>query len=169
MIPYFLVLAGTLARLIPHPPNFTPVTAIALYSGAHCDRKLAIVIPLAVMVLSDIVLGFHPWMLWVYGSFAVIVCLGFWLKTHQGWGSLTAATLIASLFFYVVTCYGSWHAGGVLGKTFQQDLIISLPFYRNMLTGDCIYVGIFFGLHRALRLFTLNKPALSKLMFQPGS
>src|SRR5262245_56428806 len=50
-----VILAAALARLVPHPPNFAPIGAMALLAGAcFADRRLASAVPLAAMFLSDL-------------------------------------------------------------------------------------------------------------------
>ena len=169
MIPYVLVALGAAARLIPHPPNFTPIGAIALYGGAHLPKRLALIVPLGALFLSDALKGFYPGMAYVYPSFLLVGCLGLWLRSHPRFGALTGATVLGSTLFFLITLYGSWLSGEVPPiLTFKADLIASLPFYRNMLAGDLMYVGIFFGLHRAAQAAALNRPDLRKLLFQGG-
>src|SRR5580693_5507977 len=87
--PRFTTLAAMIffaaaSRLIPHPPNFTPVAAMALFGGACVsDKRLAFGLPLAALLLSDAVLGFYHSMIWVYGSFALMVCLGMQLRSRR--------------------------------------------------------------------------------------
>ncbi|MCI0658612.1 MAG: hypothetical protein L0170_16285, partial [Acidobacteria bacterium] len=66
---YLLIALATICRLIPHPPNFTPVLAVALFGGATLPRRAALAIPLLAMLLSDLALGYpFGWMnLVVYG------------------------------------------------------------------------------------------------------
>ena len=79
-----MILAAAASRLLPHPPNMTPVTAIALFGGATLsDKRLAFVVTLGALFLSDLVLGFHNQMLAVYGSFSLVVCLGLWLQSRR--------------------------------------------------------------------------------------
>ncbi|MEK6768780.1 MAG: DUF6580 family putative transport protein [Gemmatimonadota bacterium] len=79
-----MILAAAASRLIPHPPNFAPIGAMALFGGAcFAQKRWAFVMPLAAMFLSDLVLGLHRLMPVVYGSFALIVCLGFWLRRRR--------------------------------------------------------------------------------------
>src|SRR5438270_13084029 len=79
-----MVLAAAASRLLPHPPNFSPVTAMALLGGAcFAKKRTAFVVPLVALFLSDVLLGFHRLIPLVYGSFAIIVCLGFWLRTRR--------------------------------------------------------------------------------------
>src|SRR5881392_1199654 len=87
--PRFTVLAGMIlaaaaSRLIPHPPNFTPLAAIALFGGANfADKRAAFLVPLGGFFVSDLAIGFYPITPVVYGSFALIVCLGFWVRRRR--------------------------------------------------------------------------------------
>jgi hypothetical protein len=82
-----MILMAAASRLIPHPPNFAPITALALFSGAKfSEKRLALLIPVTALVLSDTVLGFYKQLWVVYGSFCLIVCIGFVLRSelHPG-------------------------------------------------------------------------------------
>src|ERR1700761_7102838 len=79
-----MVLAAMATRLVPHPWNLTSVAAVALFAGAYLeDRRLAFAVPLAALLLSDLVLGFYSGMAAVYLSFALIVGLGLWLRQRR--------------------------------------------------------------------------------------
>ena len=70
------ILGAAALRLVPHPPNFSPIDAIALFSGAYVGRKwLAFAAPLGALLLSDLLLGFYSGMLFQYVSVALIVLL----------------------------------------------------------------------------------------------
>src|SRR6476620_10729261 len=71
------ILLAAALRLVPHPPNFTPIGAMALFSAAYLGRRtLAFVAPLGALLLSDLVLGFYHGMATVYASVALIVLIG---------------------------------------------------------------------------------------------
>ena len=82
-----LICLGVLTRLVPHPPNFVPMGAIALYAGARLPRRLAWIVPMLAMALSDVVIdgGFDGFLYigrWVsYATFALVVGLG---RMHGG-------------------------------------------------------------------------------------
>lgn len=145
-----MILAAALSRLLPHPANVTPVTALALFAAVHLDRRSAFIVPLAAMFLSDLVLGFHNEMAWVYGSFVGIVFIGFWLKNHQSFAATVGATLSGSVLFFIVTNFGMWAATPSFYPHTINGLIecyvAGIPFFRNTLLGDLAYVGILFGL-----------------------
>ena len=70
---FLLILLGLISRLLPHPANFAPIAAIALFSGIYLPKKWALTIPLAAMALGDIVLGSYHWQVMVTVYFAFIV------------------------------------------------------------------------------------------------
>src|SRR5258708_30613914 len=113
-----VVLAAAMSRLIPHPPNFTPVAALALFGGANfADKRTAFLVPLAALLLSDLFLGFSGLTLVVYGSFALIVCLGFWLRRRCIVGPITAATLSGAVVFFILTNLGVWALSSLHPRT----------------------------------------------------
>ena len=74
------IAAAAALRLVPHPPNFSPIDAMALFSGAYLGRRgIAFVAPLAALLLSDLVLGFYHGVATVYSTVALIVVIGWWL------------------------------------------------------------------------------------------
>src|SRR2546421_5134075 len=104
-----MILAAAAARLLPHPPNFAPVAALALFGGAHfADKRAAFGVPLAALLLSDAVLGFYSGMIAVYGSFALIVALGRSLRSRCSLLPIAGTALAGSALFFVVTNFAVW-------------------------------------------------------------
>ncbi len=147
VIPYgLIVILAVLTRLLPHPPNFAPIDGLALFSGSKFSKKIAVVIPLAAMVLSDIFLGFHNTIFFVYISFVVIAIMGSFIKQTK-WYSLAAASFLSSVIFFLVTNFGVWYVGGLYPKTFSgliEAYVMGLPFFGNTLLSDFIYSFSFF-------------------------
>jgi hypothetical protein len=145
-----MIIVAALTRFLPHPPNVAPITAIALFGAMMLDRRWAIVVPLAAMLISDAVLGFHNTMIWVYASFAGIVGIGFLLKKHPGVLTTVAASLAGSVLFFVVTNFGVWLSSWNMYPHTTAGLVecyvAALPFFRNSLVGDLAYVAVLFGL-----------------------
>jgi Family of unknown function (DUF6580) len=144
-----LIIAAAATRLLPHPLNFAPVTAIALFGGAKfADRRLAFLVPFVAMLLSDLVLGFHATMPFVYGSFALIVCLGLMLRRRQRMLPIAATTISGSALFFVVTNLGFWLMGSDYPKTvagLTACYVAAIPFFQNTLLGDALYASVLFG------------------------
>jgi hypothetical protein len=144
-----MVLAGTAARLIPHPPNFSPIAALALFGGAtFASRRAAFLVPLAALFLSDLVLGFSAITPVVYASFALITCLGVWLRRRQTVWRLATASLAGAVLFLVVTDFGVWALSDWYPKTLSglaECYAAAIPFFRNTLASDLFYSAVLFG------------------------
>jgi hypothetical protein len=144
-----MVAAAVASRLIPHPWNLTSVAAVALFAGAYVeDRRLAVLVPLAALFVSDLVLGVYKGMAVVYLSFALIVVMGFWLRERRRAPMIAAATLAGSLLFFVMSNLGVWAFGAFYPKTIEglaACFTAALPFFRGTLEGDALYSLILFG------------------------
>lgn len=149
-----LIIMALAGRMLPHPDNFTPVLAVALFGGAMLPAGAALLVPLAALFLSDLALGnAFGWMtLVVYGCFLAGVGLGRWLGTNRTWAKTGAAALGGSLLFYVVTDFAGWALPGVhpqlYPRTFDgllESYRMALPFLRNSLAGDLFWTAVLFG------------------------
>lgn len=159
----FLVLVGTIlaaaaSRLIPHPPNFAPIGAMGLFGGAcFASKRMAFLVPLAAMLLSDLAigllsgdlsLGLHRLIPVVYGSFALIICLGFWLRQRRKAVPIAGAAVASSVLFFVLTNFGVWALGSWYPKTWDGLVacyVAAIPFFHNTLLGDAVYATVLFG------------------------
>jgi hypothetical protein len=144
-----MILGAAAMRLLPHPSNFTPIGALALFAGAHFDdKRFAFIVPLAAMFLSDILIGFHGQMPVIYGAFAVIVAMGFLLKEKKTALKVTGASLIAATFFFVVSNFAVWASDRLYPITLQGLVtcyIAAIPFFQNWLAGTLFYAALLFG------------------------
>ncbi|MFO7447016.1 MAG: DUF6580 family putative transport protein [Ignavibacteriaceae bacterium] len=144
-----LILAAAFSRLIPHPPNFTAVGAIALFGGAYFSRKsFAYIVPVAAMLLSDLFIGFHPGMYAVYISFALIVLIGMTLRNNKKISRVFAASLAASVSFFIITNFVQWLTDPFYAKTtagLVQCYTLAIPFFQYTVIGDLCFVGLMFG------------------------
>ncbi len=130
---------------------------------------MAFAVPLAAMFLSDVAiglvggdlsLGMHRLIPLVYGSFAVIVCVGFRLRRRRKVLPIAGATLLSSVLFFAVTNLGVWALGSWYAKTWDglvACFVAAVPFFRNTLLGDAVYVAVLFG---GLALAEKGLPAL---------
>jgi hypothetical protein len=154
MKPRMAVLIGMIflaagLRLIPHPPNFEPIGAMALFAGAHlAGKRWPFAIPLLALFLSDILIGFHDQMPIVYGAFALMVCLGFALRNHRTAGPVTAAALGASALFFILSNFGVWAFGSLYPRTFAGLIscyVAAIPFFAYTVAGTLFYTAVLFG------------------------
>lgn len=143
-----LVLFVVMARTAPHPANFAPVAAVALFAGAILPRRWAIAAPVTAMVTSDLIIGLHPLVLFTWGSFALIAFASNRLLHNPGLIRVGLGSLGASLLFYVVTNFGVWAQGLMYPMNFGglvHSYVNALPFFRGTFTGDLFYSGVLFG------------------------
>jgi len=144
-----MILVAAALRLIPHAPNFTPITAMALFGGAcFTDKRLAFLVPLLSLFLSDLVIGFYPLMPVVYGTFALTVCLGFWLRQRRTAVRVIGASIMGAVLFFVLADLGEWAFGIMYPKTtagLVECFVMAIPFLGNMLTSTLLYSTLLFG------------------------
>ncbi|MGQ9798154.1 MAG: DUF6580 family putative transport protein [Ignavibacterium sp.] len=145
-----MILAAAFVRLIPHPPNFAPIAAMALFGGAYFNKKsFAFAVPLAAMFLTDAVIGFHSSMWIVYLSFALIVLIGMFMLKNVNIKNVVLASVTASISFFIITNFGVWAFGTMYPKNIAgliECYIAAIPFIQNTLLGDLFYSGIMFGI-----------------------
>lgn len=163
-----LIILAALSRIIPHPTNFSPLMAIALFGGAKFDKKwIAFFVPLVAFLLSDIVLesmgqrGFYDIsQLFVYGGVVLVALLGTSINNAKPI-KLLGYSLSGSAIFWVVSNFGYWVANNMAvgtsmhepGLTLGTTYLRALPFYNiysnqlffNAILGDILYTAILFG------------------------
>jgi hypothetical protein len=144
------ILAAAALRLVPHPPNFTPIGAMALFSGAYLGRRgaVALVVPLGALFLSDLVLGFYRGMPTVYFSVALIVIIGWVALRRVSPIRVGGAAVASSVLFFVLTNFGMWLSSGFYPRTLaglEACYIAAIPFFQNTVAGDLFYAAVLFG------------------------
>lgn len=185
MLAFLMIFGGVLLRLVPHLPNFTPLSATAIFGGAKLNRKFAIFVPLAALALSDYLLlyinpfgdskfdfshlkplaaMFHSTTIYVWGSFIISGLIGIWVRKYQKPNYIIAASLLSSVQFFIITNFGVW-TGGYYGPGISgllKSYLEGLPFFQWTLLGDLFYTGVFFGTYyTALRFIRKPRVALT--------
>ena len=142
-----LIVLSVASRFLSLPPNFSPIMAVALFSGViFANRKLALLIPMAAMLISDIALGLHSTMVGVYLSFGLIAILGMRIK-NVSFKGVFGSSILAALLFFVITNFAVWCAGWY-GYTFEGLVTcyaMAIPFFRATLASSILYSGLLFG------------------------
>lgn len=163
----FIILAGVY-RILPHPYNFSPVGAMALFGGTYFANKyLGIVVPLITLWISDLIINniiftqffptftwFYGGFYWVYGSFILVGCVGWFLKDNVKFWTIPLACLTGSVLFFVFTNFGVWATGSMYPLTLQGLVMCytaAIPFFGPTILGDILFVVLFFGAFELLK------------------
>jgi hypothetical protein len=150
ILAFVLILSAAMSRLIPHPPNFTPVAALALAGGVYLDKRFAFIVPLAALFISDLFLGFHQSMIYVYAGFFAIGFIGIWLRNHKKLRNIATASVTSSIIFFIITIFGVWMIpNSMYPPTFEGLItcyVAAIPFFQNSFMGDIFYTAVLFGL-----------------------
>lgn len=160
-----IILVAALSRLIPNDlHNFSPILAMGLLGGALLkNRKMAFAIPLLAMLISDIFLGFHYMMPFVYGAIALSVMFGIILIKKINVGNILFSSIVSALTFFVVSNFGVWLVSGMYTLDFAGLIncyTMAIPFFRMTLISTLVFSTVFFG---AYYLLGLKIPQLAKV------
>ncbi|TNE70727.1 hypothetical protein EP331_11365 [bacterium] len=145
-----LIVLAIVSRFLPHPPNFAPIMSVALFGGVYLsDKRLAMAIPFVIMFLSDLFLGFHNTLFFVYGSFALMVGAGFWLRNHVSVMNVLFTAIGGSILFFLISNLGVWLTSGgfypMNAAGLMECYTAAIPFFHNSLLGDVVYTSVLFG------------------------
>ena len=160
-----LITLGIVARFLPHPANFAPIGAIAIFSGIYLPKKWALALPLAAMLVSDLFIGFYAWpiMASVYAGFIIMGLIGLAVRKNKKLSTVLGGTILGSLIFYLVTNAAVWAFGSLYPPTaagLLQSYYTAIPFFRNSLLGDLFYTGVLVGAYEtSLALLYKEKKA----------
>ena len=156
IFPFGLILILAFARLIPHPPNFTPVIAVAMMSGYFFKNiNFSFLILLVAMFLSDLFIGFYENVIFVYGALLLITFIFYKISKKINFKNLFIFGFVGSLIFFVISNFGVWLLGspGVFDAPYERNLngliecyILAIPFFGNTFLSTLIfaYPAIFF-------------------------
>ena len=128
-----LIFFAILSRFLPHPPNFTPIAAIALLSTkGFTNRWLMFLIPIMSLFISDLFLGLHATIPFVYTSFVLITLLGSYVKKIN-----ISAVLLSSTIFFLVSNFGVWLIQYPISfEGIIECYTLALPFFLNTVDID---------------------------------
>ena len=157
---FLWIVFGILGRLVPHAPNMTPMTSVALFGGAQLSRARAFAVTTLTLIASDMLLAaveghsiFGTWSLFTYSGFAAVVLAGMFLRTVPTAGRTLGMLFGSSLFFWVWTNFGVWLVGEGTPYAHTVDglaacYIAALPFLGNALVGDLAWgLALFLSFH----------------------
>ncbi|MDP8211721.1 MAG: hypothetical protein P9X22_00335 [Candidatus Zapsychrus exili] len=160
MLAIGLLLIGIVSRLIIHTPNFTPVIALALFGGVYLkNKKYAVILPLTLMAITDMFLGFHNIMLFTWGSIALIAFAGIYVRKNKTFNTVFSSNVLSAVAFFVVTNIGVWASSGMYTLDFAgltRCFMLAVPFFRMTLLSTVVYAVALFGVYELAALKLKN-------------
>lgn len=184
--PVIIIFLVALLRLFPHPPNFAPVGAMALFGGVYLTKRYSLVTIISTLLVSDYLLLyinpfspnwfnfstfyapsalFHSTTIFVYGSFIINILIGWIISKKRSVLTIVSGSLLASLQFFLITNFAVWvmgtYARGLDGLI--QSYIMGLPFFKYTLLGDIYYTIAIFGVYELALYYQDRKNSLLKI------
>ena len=158
--PISLILILALARLIPHPPNFTPIIAVAIMSGYFFKNiKLSFLALIVTMLVSDLFIGFYENVIFVYASLLLITFIFYKISNKISFKNLFVYSFIGSLIFFIISNFGVWALGspGAYDVAYGKNLnglvecyILAIPFFGNTFLSTLIFAYPAIFIYRSL-------------------
>ncbi len=140
MFAILLIVLGICSRLVPHISQFTAILAVTMFAGLYLKPRQALIVPLILMMVTDIIIGFHDTMWFTYGSMIAISFIGIWLKERKSFVNVLSGSIISALLFFVVTNFGAFLS--LYPRTWvglQECYVMAIPFFRSTLLSTMAY------------------------------
>jgi hypothetical protein len=166
MLAIALLIIGIIFRFIPHLANFTPILAIALFGGVYLNKKHAVVIPLALMILTDIFLGLHNTIVFTWGSILLISALGMLIRKRKSVENITLSALSSAVVFFVITNFGVWLMGWY-PRTLNGLIscyTLAIPFFRTTILSTLVFSIGLFGIYELIARKVKDTPLAKVLL-----
>ena len=145
MLALLIISFGILSRVIVHTPNFSPVLSLAFLGGMYLKGRQAVLVPLALIIISDFMIGSYPLMFVTWGSIVMISALGLWLKEKKSFVNVLGGSIASAVIFFIVSNFGAWLAlypHTISGL--QQCYFLAIPFFRSTLVSSVAYSLAFY-------------------------
>ena len=143
IIPIGLILILAASRLIPHPPNFTPIIAVAIMSSYFFRNIYLSILTLIIsMLIADVFIGFYKNMLFVYTSLIIITFIFFRISKKIKYKNLYIFAFFGSLIFFLISNFGVWALDGLYEKNLNgliECYILAIPFFGNTFLSTLIF------------------------------
>lgn len=164
MLAIALIVLGISSRLMDHTPQFTAILAVAMFAGMYLRPIQAMIVPVALMVVTDLILGFHDTMVFTWGSMLIVSALGLWLKNRKSVTSVLAGSIVSALIFFVITNLAAWPTlYPMTWDGLRECFILAIPFFRTTLLSTIAYSLVLYAGYEWL-LQRSRGTALARLM-----
>ncbi len=159
---YLIIFIGALLRVIPHAPNFAPIGALALFGSIYLNKRVALLLPILAMVVSDLFIGFDSLesRLMVYGAFLLIGLVGLAVRKYKNVYTVIGGSLSSSIIFFLVTNFAIFYPRNMYTHDWAGIVAAytaGIPFFRNTLASDLFYTAVFFGSYELVHYLVTKK------------
>ena len=156
------IFLGIISRFTPHPPNFTAMNSIALLGVATLGSlRLSLFTVFATMFLSDLIIGFHCSLLFVYLSYGLVVLMGQWVFLKKSLSYNMLLLIASSLLFFFITNFGVWLTNSMYPRTLNGlglCYLAAIPFLINQIIGSFFYSALILSLKSLFDYFSCKIP-----------
>ena len=147
-----LIVLGVASRLVIHIPNFTPIFSIALLAGLYVKNRFIVIIPISIMLISDLYIGSHALVPWIYFSIAIICLIGYLAKNNTF--NVLFYSMLSAVLFFIISNFGVWFSGGY---TYTIEGLITcyiaaIPFFKNTLISTVLFSSFIHIVYNFLNL-----------------
>ena len=165
-----IILLAAFTRIMPHPPNFSPMAAIGLFGAAHFAKKWqAFFIPLIGIWISDLVINnyvysssssnfvwFYSGFYWQYISYILIIFAGLFIFNRGiSLTKMFGGMISSSGIFFLISNFGVWAGGTMYPKNFGGLITCyaaGVPFIHNTIISDLLFTTVLFGTYYLLQV-----------------
>ena len=152
MVAFLLIFLGIASRLMPHTSQFTAILAVAFFAGLYLKGWKAIAVPLALMIISDVIIGFHDTMFFTWGSMVLAIAIGLLLHQRKNFVTVLGGSIASAVVFFIVSNFGAW-LSPLYPHTWQglqECYVMAIPFFRSTLVSTVAYSLVFYAAYEWL-------------------
>ena len=133
---FFIFFFLTISRLIPHEPNFTPILSISILGFLFSTiLSVKVLIVLGSMFFSDLIIGTHDFMIYVYFSLTLLIIF-------SNSKNYIYMMFFGPLIFFIITNFGVWLNSSYYTKNINgliESFYMAIPFFKNTILSTFFY------------------------------
>ena len=160
----FFILLLVLFRIIPHPPNFTPIIASSILAPFMLNSRIyGMLVPVMAMLISDIIIGFHVYQLVIYSTIASISLVTIMNKSYP---KLFFIAIAGSVWFFIITNFAVWLSFDYYSKNFEGLLLcytLAIPFFTNTIISTVLFTFLLAFFSKPME--SMNEKTSSYIMY----
>jgi hypothetical protein len=133
---FFIFFFLTVSRLIPHEPNFTPILSLSILGFLFSTILwVKVLIVLGSMFFSDLIIGTHDFILYVYFSLILLIIF-------SNSKNYIYMMFFGPLIFFIITNFGVWLNSSYYTKNINgliESFYMAIPFFKNTILSTFFY------------------------------